>query len=57
MTDNKGGRIKNVLSFEQVRYDRYALSPRKYPNDGLDWCSCHLNAPCLWCIEKEESEK
>ena len=26
-------------------------------NDDVEGCSCHINAPCSWCVDSRDCEK
>lgn len=41
------------LTPEQKAYDRYVDPRGAYHTDFPDCCSCHINAPCGYCVGRE----
>lgn len=48
-------KIWQEMSPEKRSYDRYFAADQSNDLDDA-CCSCHMNAPCSFCMEKESSE-
>lgn len=54
----KRARAYRKLTPEQKAYDRYVDPLGAYHTDFAAGCSCHLSAPCGYCVNKsDESEE